>query len=51
MLSDYTTEYAFTDVRRALAKEIARGGFDIECTESRKSSNKSLISVIMRLVA
>ena len=49
--SDSTTEYAFADVRRALAKEIARGGFDIDCSESGKPSKKPLISVIMRLVA
>ena len=49
--SENTTEYAFADVRRALAKEIARGGFDIDCSEASKVSKKPLISVIMRLVA
>ena len=49
--SDNTNEYAFADVRRALAKEIGREGFGIVCRDSGKPDNKSLISVIMRLVA
>jgi hypothetical protein len=49
--SDNTTEYAFADVRRALAKEIGRGGFGVDCHEPGKSDDNSLISVIMRLVA
>ena len=49
--SDTTTEYAFADVRRALAKEIGRGGFGIDCHEPGKCDSKSLISVIMELVA
>ena len=49
--SDNTTEYAFGDVRRALAKEIGREGIGIDCYERGKSDNKSLISVVMRLVA
>jgi hypothetical protein len=42
---------AFADVRRALAKEIGREGFGIVCRDPGKPDNKSLISVIMRLVA
>ena len=49
--SDNTTEYAFADVRRALAKDLGRGGFGIDCHERGKSDHKSLISVVMRLVA
>jgi hypothetical protein len=49
--SDTTTEYAFGDVRRALAKEIGRGGFGIHCHDPGKPDDKSLISVIMKLVA
>jgi hypothetical protein len=49
--SNNTNEYAFGDVRRALAKEIGREGFGIVCHDPGKPDNKSLISVIMRLVA
>jgi hypothetical protein len=49
--SDHTTEYAFADVRRSLAKELARGGFGIDCQDPGKSHTKSLISAVMRLVA
>jgi hypothetical protein len=38
--SDHTTEYAFADVRRALAKEIGRGGFGIDCHEPGESDDK-----------
>ena len=49
--SEHTTEYAFADVRRALAKEIGRGGFGIDCHEPGKPDRNPLISTIMRLVA
>jgi hypothetical protein len=49
--SEHTTEFAFADVRRALAKEIGRGGFGIDCSDAGKSSKKPLIAVIMQLVA
>jgi hypothetical protein len=49
--SDNTTEYTFADVRRALAHEIGRTGFGIDCRDPGKVDDKSLISVVMRLVA
>jgi len=49
--SDKTTEYAFADVRRILAQDIADGGFGIDCPDDGKAHRKSLISVVMRLIA
>jgi hypothetical protein len=49
--SEHTSEYAFADVRRALAKEIGRGGFGIDCQRPDKPDRNPLISTIMRLVA
>ena len=49
--SEHTTEYAFADVRRALAQQIAEDGFGIDCAESGKPDRKSLIAQVMRLVA
>ena len=49
--SKRTTEYAFADARRALAKHIANEGFDIDCPHSRKPDRNPLISTVMRLVA
>jgi hypothetical protein len=46
-----TTEYAFADVRRSLAQQIAEDGFGIDCAESGKPHRKSLIAQVMRLVA
>jgi hypothetical protein len=49
--SENTTEYAFADVRRSLAKHLAAEGFGIDCQDHGKSDQKSLISAVMRLVA
>ncbi|NEV65366.1 IS701 family transposase [Thiorhodococcus minor] len=49
--SQSTTEYAFADVRRALAKDIAEEGFGSDCPKSGKAQRKSFISEVMRLVA
>ena len=49
--SENTTEYAFADVRRSLAKHLAREGFGIDCQDADKPSRKPLISAVMRLVA
>lgn len=49
--SQNTTEYAFADVRRSLAKHLAREGFGIDCQDPDKSQRKPLISAVMRLVA
>ena len=49
--SQNTTEFAFADVRRSLARHIAREGFGIDCPEADKSHQKPLISAVMRLVA
>jgi len=49
--SENTTEYAFADVRRSLAKRLAGEGFGIDCQDHGKSDQKSLISAVMRLVA
>jgi hypothetical protein len=49
--SQKTTEFAFGDVRRSLAKDIGKGSFDIDCQSPRKPERNSLISTVMRLVA
>jgi hypothetical protein len=49
--SENTTEFAFADVRRSLAKQLAREGFGIDCEDPDKSHQKPLISAVMRLVA
>ncbi len=49
--SDHTTEYAFADVRRSLANDIANQGFGIDCHDTDNSERKPLISAVMRLVA
>jgi len=46
-----TREFAFADVRRALAKQLAEQGFEGDCPDADKPRGKSLISVVMRLVA
>jgi hypothetical protein len=49
--SENTTEYAFADVRRALAKGLANEGFGIDCQDHAKPDRNPLISAVMRLVA
>jgi hypothetical protein len=49
--SEKTTEYAFADVRRALAKQLANEGFGIDCQDHAKPDRNPLISAVMRLVA
>jgi transposase len=49
--SENTTEYAFADVRRSLAKLLAKAGFGIDCQDPGKPDQNPLISTVMRLVA
>ena len=49
--SENTTEYAFADVRRSLAKQFANESFGIDCQDAGKPDRNPLISNIMRLVA
>lgn len=49
--SQNTKEYAFADVRRSLAKQLANEGFGIDFQDTDKSQRKPLISAVMRLVA
>jgi hypothetical protein len=49
--SQNTTEYAFADVRRSLAKHLANEGFGIDCPDPRKPDRNPLISTVTRLVA
>jgi len=49
--SENTTEYAFADVRRSLARHIAKEGFGIDCQDPGKPDRNPLISTVMRLVA
>jgi hypothetical protein len=49
--SETTTEFAFADVRRSLARHLANEGFGIDCHDPDKSHQKPLISAVMRLVA
>ncbi len=45
------TEYAFADLRRALAKDFPSTGFGIDCGASEKTTRNPLIAAVMRLVA
>ena len=45
------TEYAFADVRRALAKELPGEGFGIDCPADGKTPRNRLIATILELVA
>jgi len=49
--SENTTEYAFADVRRSLAKQLGNEGFGIDCQDPGKPNRNPLISTVMRLVA
>jgi DDE superfamily endonuclease len=49
--SQKTTEFAFADARRSLAKHLADEGFGIVCQNPRKLGRIPLISTVMRLVA
>jgi hypothetical protein len=49
--SHNTTEYAFADVRRSLAKHLAREGFGLDCQDADKPRRKPSFSAVMRLVA
>jgi len=49
--SQNTNEYAFADVRRALARQLANEGFGIDCQDPGKPDRNPLISAVMRLVA
>ena len=46
-----TTEFAFADVRRSLARHLAKEGFGIDCQDPCKPDRNPLISTVMRLVA
>jgi hypothetical protein len=45
------TEYAFADVRRALAHDLADVGFGVDCGDPRHGTRNPLIAAVMRLVA
>ena len=45
------TEYAFADLRRALAKELGGRGFGIDCLDPGKATRNPLIGLVMDLVA
>jgi hypothetical protein len=45
------TEYAFGDLRRALARDLAGRGFGIECPAPDKPKRNPLIATLMDLVA
>ena len=49
--SEKTTEFAFADVRRSLARHLAKEGFGIDCQDPGKPNRNPLISTVMRLVA
>jgi hypothetical protein len=49
--SKNTTEFAFADVRRSLARHLAKEGFGIDCQDPGKPDQNPLISTVMRLVA
>ena len=45
------TEYAFADLRRALAKELGGRGFGIDCPDPGNGTRNPLIAAVMDLVA
>jgi hypothetical protein len=45
------TEYAFADLRRALAKNFPSTGFGCDCAGGQKPARNPLIAAVMRLVA
>ena len=45
------TEYAFADLRRALAKDLGGRGFGIDCAADRNPVRNPLIAAVMDLVA
>ncbi len=45
------TEYAFADVRRALAHDLADVGFGVDCGDPRHGTRNPLIAAVMGLVA
>jgi hypothetical protein len=45
------TEYAFGDLRRALAKDLGAQGFGIDCQGNDKTTRNPLIAAVMDLVA
>ena len=45
------TEYAFADVRRALAHDLADVGFGVDCDDPRHGTRNPLIAAVMGLVA
>ncbi len=45
------TEYAFADVRRALAHDLADVGFGVDCGDPGHGTQNSLIATVMGLVA
>ena len=45
------TEYAFADLRRALAKDLGGRGFGIDCAAGRNPVRNPLIAAVMDLVA
>jgi hypothetical protein len=45
------TEYAFGDLRRALAKDLGDQGFGIDCQGNDKATRNPLIAAVMDLVA
>jgi hypothetical protein len=49
--SDNTTEFAFADVRRSLARHLGQEGFGTDCAEAANPHRKPLIATVMRLVA
>jgi hypothetical protein len=49
--SKNTTEFAFADVRRSLARHLAKEGFGIDCQDPDKLDRNPLISTVMRFVA
>ena len=45
------TEYAFADLRRALAKDLGGQGFGVDCQNLGNASRNPLIGTVMDLVA
>ena len=45
------TEYAFADLRRALAKDLGGQGFGIDCLADVKATRNPLLRAVMALVA
>jgi len=51
LANEYTVNFAFSDVRRLIAKAALDDNFGILCPVPRKSAVNSLVAVLLRIAA